>query len=423
MTSDIAIKVEGLGKKYRIGLAQKRAESFAQAVAQTAAAPFRYLRMRLSQATEEEIVWALRDVSFNVKKGEVVGIIGRNGAGKSTLLKILSRITDPSDGFAEVHGRISSLLEVGTGFHQELTGRENVYLSAAIHGMHKEEVDRKFDEIVDFSGIEQFIDTPVKRYSSGMRVRLGFAVAAHLEPEILLIDEVLAVGDIGFQKKCLRKMDSVSGQGRTVLFVSHQMEAVANLCARCILLDKGTIVYRGETSDVIERYTALAESYSDIPLRERTDRQGEGRVRFVDTWVENAAGQQTSTARTGESMKIVAVFEVTPGQRVPNLTIGFAVNTIRNVSLTDLVTTSKGACLEGPVPNRGRVACEIARLPLNKGAYSYNIIARSDGEIQDWVQQAGQFDVEAGDYFGTGKIPDSHRLVLIDHDWHFTTLA
>ena len=423
MTSDIAIKVEGLGKRYRIGLAEQRAENFAQAVAKAAGAPFRYLRTRLRKATEEEIIWALRDVSLSVRRGEVVGIIGRNGAGKSTLLKILSRITDPSDGYAEVHGRISSLLEVGTGFHQELTGRENVYLSAAIHGMRKAEVDRKFDEIIDFSGIEQFIDTPVKRYSSGMRVRLGFAVAAHLEPEILLIDEVLAVGDIGFQRKCLRKMDSVSGEGRTVLFVSHQMEAVANLCSRCVLLDEGTVVCRGDTTEVIERYTALAEAYLSVPLRERTDRQGKGAVRFVDTWVENAKGERTTTARTGESMRIVAIFEVLPGHSIRNLTVAFALNTIRNVSLSDLATSTKDACLHDLVPAIGRVECEIPRLPLNKGAFTYNVMARTDGEIQDWVQQAGQFDVEAGDYFGTGKIPDSHRLVLMDHDWRFTALS
>ena len=420
--SNTVIGVSNLGKSYRIGEIETRASSVRERISRIALSPFKYLRMRMSKATEEETLWALKGVSFDVKQGEVIGIIGRNGAGKSTLLKILSRITDPTEGEAILHGRVNSLLEVGTGFHPELTGRENIYLTAAIHGMSRKEVSNRFEEIIEFSGVEKFIDTPLKRYSSGMRVRLGFAVAAHLEPEILLIDEVLAVGDIGFQKRCLRKMDSVSCQGRTVIFVSHQMEAVAHLCSRSILMDKGTIVYNGETSEAIERYTALAGTYSSIPLRERTDRQGEGRVRFVDSWVENACGERTNTVRSGELMKIVAEFEVTTGQQVPNLAIAFAVNTVRNVALADLSTATKRVCLDGAVPRYGKVECQIPRLPLNKGVYTYNVIARSNEQIQDWVQQAGQFDVESGDYFRTGKIPDSHRLVLIDHDWRFAPL-
>jgi len=232
--TDIAIRVENLSKLYHIGRARQRHDTLRDALS----AAFRRPASRAARR-EDETLWALRDVSFEVQRGEVVGIIGRNGAGKSTLLKILSRITEPTSGRAEIHGRVGSLLEVGTGFHPELTGRENVYLNGAILGMHRTEIDRKFDEIVAFAEIEKFLDTPVKHYSSGMYVRLAFAVAAHLDPEILLVDEVLAVGDAAFQRKCLGKMDSVGKEGRTVLFVSHNMAAVTNLCDWGLLLDAG----------------------------------------------------------------------------------------------------------------------------------------------------------------------------------------
>ncbi len=243
--TDIAIRVEGLSKRYRIGELQ-RYKTLRDTLTDALYAPFRRLK-KISELTfhdsktgnpqSDSFIWALKDVCFEVTRGEVVGIIGRNGAGKSTLLKILSRITEPTDGYAEIHGRVGSLLEVGTGFHPELTGRENIYLNGSIMGMKKAEIDRKFDEIVSFAEVEKFIDTPVKLYSSGMVVRLAFAVAAHLEPEILLVDEVLAVGDAAFQKKCLGKMGEVAKEGRTVLFVSHNFAAIRNLCPKCILLE------------------------------------------------------------------------------------------------------------------------------------------------------------------------------------------
>ncbi len=270
MTSkDIAIKVENISKVYRIGLKEQMHDSFARTALEFLRSPLKNYRKYRSLYkfddissdqnqnpgnNSSDIIWAVRDVSFEVKKGEVLGIIGRNGAGKSTLLKILSKITDPTSGSAEIRGRVSSLLEVGTGFHQELTGRENVYLNGTILGMKKSEVDAKFDEIVDFSGVEKFLDTPVKRYSSGMKVRLAFAVAAHLEPEILIIDEVLAVGDAAFQKKCLNKMQDVGQKGRTVLFVSHNMAAVTRLCDRAILLDEGGIMANGPSRQIVSRY-------------------------------------------------------------------------------------------------------------------------------------------------------------------------
>ncbi len=264
-SKDIAIRVENISKRYRIGLKEQMQDSLGGAILDFIKSPLKnYRKYRslykfddikdISFTESADIIWALRDVSFTVERGEVLGIIGRNGAGKSTLLKILAKITDPTTGRAEIHGRVSSLLEVGTGFHPELTGRENIYLNGTILGMRKSEIDEKFDEIVDFSGVEKFIDTPVKRYSSGMSVRVAFAVAAHLEPEILIIDEVLAVGDARFQKKCLKKMQDVGRAGRTVLFVSHNMPAVARLCSRTILLEEGQVLKDGPSRDVISAY-------------------------------------------------------------------------------------------------------------------------------------------------------------------------
>jgi len=240
--NDIAIRVENLGKQYKIGMQIDRYRTLRDSLVDAVKRPMRMLRGE--GGDNYETIWALNDISFEVRKGEVLGVIGRNGAGKSTLLKILSRVTEPSQGYAEIRGRVGSLLEVGTGFHPELTGRENISLNGAILGMKREEIERKFDEIVDFSGIEKFIDTPVKRYSSGMYLRLAFAVAAHMEPEILVVDEVLAVGDAEFQRKCLGKMSDVASQGRTVLFVSHNMSAILRLTQESILLEKGKLVLR-----------------------------------------------------------------------------------------------------------------------------------------------------------------------------------
>src|SRR5881409_1050782 len=255
--SDIAIRVEGLSKRYRIGARQERYYTLRDTLTEAVARPYQKLAAFFSRngagprTPEAASIWALNDVSFDVKRGEVVGIIGRNGAGKSTLLKILSRITEPTEGRARIHGRVGSLLEVGTGFHPELTGRENIYLNGAILGMKKSEIDRKFDEIVAFAEVEQFIDTPVKHYSSGMYLRLAFAVAAHLEPEVLIVDEVLAVGDAAFQKKCIDRMAALAAGGRTILFVSHNMDLIPRLCHRALLLDAGQVVRHGPADDVL----------------------------------------------------------------------------------------------------------------------------------------------------------------------------
>ena len=273
--TDYSIVVKDLSKRYRIGLEEKTQDSLVGSVINTVSRPFQNFRdlrkltdfSKESELDHEDVIWALQDVSLKVEPGEVVGVIGQNGAGKSTLLKVLSQITYPTSGRIELRGRVSSLLEVGTGFHPELTGRENIYLNGTILGMTKQEIDSKFDEIVAFSGVKKFIDTPVKRYSSGMRVRLAFSVAAHLEPEILLIDEVLSVGDAAFQKKSLGKMEEVSQQGRTVLFVSHNMGAVRSLCSRVILLEDGRLVEDGPADEVIEKYLQNSEVSSEGQLR------------------------------------------------------------------------------------------------------------------------------------------------------------
>jgi lipopolysaccharide transport system ATP-binding protein len=316
--SDIAVRVEGLGKKYRLGHTVDLQRSFRETltglpldIARKLASPFRrkknasvVVASGLSTGTSsqsqhahsvEEDFWALRDVSFEVRQGETVGIIGRNGAGKSTLLKMLSRVVAPSAGRAEMYGRLASLLEVGTGFHAELTGRENIYLNGAILGMKKAEIDRKFDEIVDFSEIEQFLDTPVKRYSSGMYVRLAFAVAAHLEPEIMIVDEVLAVGDAAFQKKCLGKMSDVAKAGRTVLIVSHQMSSIRNLCSSCILFQNGHLANIGTPSEMIPLYLgsscAEAQSLEWQPTESSTGRKAEPYLRFTRMALVDTTGQ------------------------------------------------------------------------------------------------------------------------------------
>lgn len=313
MSDVIAIRVKNLGKRYRLGQQTGGYKTLGETITRAVQSPFKKLQQRKSSEEKEEAgtFWALRDVSFEVKKGEAIGIIGRNGAGKSTLLKILSRITAPTEGQVEVHGRIGSLLEVGTGFHPELTGRENIFLSGSIMGMKKAEIEEKFDEIVKFSEIEKFLDTPVKRYSSGMYVRLAFAVSAHLDPEILIVDEVLAVGDATFQKKCLGKMGDVAQQGRTVLFVSHNMNAITRLCERTILLDNGHITADGPSASVVGEYLR-----SDLGTKaERTWRDiktapGNQIVRLCGIRIRNSEGTVSEAIDIREPVSIEMEFVV-----------------------------------------------------------------------------------------------------------------
>jgi len=327
--SDIAIRADGLSKKYRIGGRQEGYKTLRDTLTETVISPFRRAQKLISgqaygAAELDETIWALRGVSLEIKRGEVVGIIGRNGAGKTTLLKILSRITEPTEGYAEIHGRVGSLLEVGTGFHPELTGRENIYLNGAILGMKKAEIDRKFEEIIDFAEIEKFLDTPVKHYSSGMYVRLAFAVAAHLEPEILLVDEVLAVGDAAFQKKCLGKMGQVAKEGRTVLFISHNMGVIAELCHRVILIRSGMIALTGSARKTISKYLG-EDSYSQrVDLFETKiseTHEGKYRLAFVET--RTKGGELCSNFVYGENI-IVRIGIV--GRKDARIALGVGVN-------------------------------------------------------------------------------------------------
>jgi lipopolysaccharide transport system ATP-binding protein len=335
--SNVAVHVEELSKLYCIGASDAYA-TFRELLADAFAAPFRRASSKLQGCNgqvpkTEDTIWALKDVSFEIKTGEVVGIIGRNGAGKSTLLKILSRITEPTHGFAEIHGRVCSLLEVGTGFHGELSGRENIYLNGAILGMRKSEIDRRFGEIVAFAEVEKFIDTPVKRYSTGMYLRLAFAVAAHLEPEILIVDEVLAVGDASFQKKCLGKMEDVAKHGRTVLFVSHNMPAVAQLCEKAVWLENGRTHKIGFAEDIVKEYmTDAQEQIAERRWTDPGDAPGDDRVRLL-------------AVRVVQHEQVTSVIDINEPSQIE---IEFAVlKDLRNLLTGMEVINSMGICLFG----------------------------------------------------------------------------
>ncbi|MBN1104245.1 MAG: ABC transporter ATP-binding protein [Deltaproteobacteria bacterium] len=419
--AEIVIKVENLSKLYRIGIREAGYRTFRETLVDAAKAPLQRLRAYFNRQSsilnhQSEALWALKDVSFEVKQGEVVGIIGRNGAGKSTLLKILSKITEPTEGRVELRGRVGSLLEVGTGFHPELTGHENVYLYGAILGMTRWEITRKFDEIVAFAELEKFIDTPVKRYSSGMYMRLAFAVAAHLEPEILLVDEVLAVGDAAFQKKCLGKMGEVSKQGRTVLFVSHNLAAVASLCERAFLFDEGALATSDHTSLVLEEYVRRVSQITTLDLAKRTDRRGDGSLRFTKI-VLFSGDQRVEVVGCGDALRFELHYEST---RISlNKSLGVAIS-IYNHYGQHLLTcwnhlTGNELRVEGP---NAIISCTIPRCPLAPGRYSFNLYCEVSGSLSDWVQEAGVLDVIEGDFFGTGKLtPQSHGGVLVHHEW------
>lgn len=419
--SDIAIRVENLSKRYRIGQREPY-RALRDVLARGFAAPFRAAALafrRTPAATVDASVtnrhfWALKDVSFEVKKGEVIGIIGRNGAGKSTLLKILSRITEPTEGYAEIHGRVGSLLEVGTGFHPELTGRENIYLNGAILGMKKHEIDRKFDEIVAFAEIEKFIDTPVKYYSSGMYVRLAFAVAAHLEPEILLVDEVLAVGDAAFQKKCLGKMGDVAKEGRAVLFVSHNMAAIQNLCSIVYLFEQGQVITSGNPTDVIGRYLQVGSELESISLSGRKDRQGNGRLRFIEFFVSDLARENT-TMVCGKPESIIITYKGTPPLSNVHISIGFYTPLGEGILYLSNDLTGKWF---SNLSSTGAFICRFEKLPLLPGIYTINLYCTVNGILADWVVDAARIQVVEGDYFGTGKLPPKgYGLVLVNHEW------
>jgi homopolymeric O-antigen transport system ATP-binding protein len=424
---DIALRVENLSKQYKLGTASYRHDTLRDQLVEGTKSLFRLFGRRPSNVADQLVrrssagghdgtIWALKDVSFEVKQGEIVGLVGANGAGKSTLLKILSRITEPTEGRAEVYGRVGSLLEVGTGFHGELTGLENIYLNGAILGMKKSEIDRKLHEIVDFSGIEQFIHTPVKRYSSGMYVRLAFAVAAHLEPEILIIDEVLAVGDAAFQKKCLGKMRDVTREGRTVLFVSHNMAAIQGLCSKCYLFSSGRLVAEGSPGSVVERYLADASVATPALLGQRKDRQGSGEIQFLEVAILDAKSRPIEGALSGQDIAIAVSYGSPDQKPISRLDVHITFYTTSGQFMFTCSSEGSGHPFEG-LPPTGQVVCHIPELPLAPGRYVFNLFSTVGGVIADWVQEAGSLHVAAGDYFGTGQLRTHNEGFLVKHKW------
>lgn len=407
------IKVQNLSKRYRLGLKEKQAETLAGQIANAIKSPWQNLKRirKLNRFGEEDesVFWALRDVSFEVKEGEVLGIIGKNGAGKSTLLKILSQITEPTSGKIEIHGRVASLLEVGTGFHPELSGRENIYMNGTILGMTRREIDSKLDEIIDFSGVEKFIDTPVKFYSSGMKVRLGFSVAAHLDPEILIIDEVLAVGDYEFQKKCLGKMEDVSkNQGRTVLYVSHNLESVKSLCKKALLLEDGHIANVGKPNEIIDFYLSRQFNPSLEKKWEYEEAPGNEWVKFKTFQISEKNKRENNFFTRTSEIIIDTEFWMEKDNVVTNLSLHLyseSGHCIMNVpTIMPPPTLLKGL---------HKVRCVIPPYLLNTGLFSISMMVVKDRSIPLFnYENALSFEINEIPNFDRkwfGKVPGYFR--------------
>jgi len=421
--SDVVIKVENLSKQYRLGNVGLGSLShdlnrWYQTTLRGKDDPYLKIGETNDRSVkgESEYVWALRDINFEVKQGEVLGIIGRNGAGKSTLLKILSRTTSPTTGQIKIKGRVASLLEVGTGFHPELTGRENIFLNGAILGMTRQEIKNKFDEIVDFAGVERYVDTPVKRYSSGMYVRLAFAVAAHLEPEILIVDEVLAVGDAEFQKKALGKMKDVSGKdGRTVLFVSHNMAAVENLCTFGMLLVNGQINSTGSSKNIIYNYLNLNNSKTENLLTNK-NRKGNQLLSFTQVaLINDDTGLEISEIQCGMHCRIRLYFDKTK-DIVKNAIIGIGINDQYDQRVSFMSNELINKSIEIFDKKDNFVDFVIFKMPLTIGIYNLTLFCSVNGVISDWIQNGFNFQIVSGDFYNTGKnAPDSNGSVLLDY--------
>lgn len=408
--SDIAIRAEGLSKLYFLGQDEPKYSSLKDSISHFLSRlwPFR----EKQESSEGQEFWALRDVSFDIPHGECVGVFGRNGAGKSTLLKILSRITAPTSGKVTLVGRTASLLEVGTGFHPELTGRENIFLNGGILGMGQREIARKFDEIVAFAEIERYIDTPVKRYSSGMYVRLAFAVAAHLEPEILLIDEVLAVGDIQFQKKCLGKMGEVSRSGRTILFVSHNMGAIETLCSTGVFLQKGRVEFNGPIRQAVEKYLQTMSNTEN--LLDRSQRGGLGKVRFSEVKLTTLEGSPGPFA-IGERVRISLTYSAEQAISNPRVIIG--VYDRLGLGMTRFDSDFEEG-LPGKLPPSGVISCQSEGLCFAPGSYVINVAILDCEGMQDHIQNAAEFEIYSSGFFRGGKVfePGLAKFFL-HHGW------
>jgi lipopolysaccharide transport system ATP-binding protein len=396
--SDLAVRAEGLGKQYRIG-GRPAYGSLRESLARAAQAPIR--AMRDGRSGKPSLFWALRDVDLHLRWGEAVGIIGRNGAGKSTLLRILSHVTHPTVGHAELTGRVGALLEVGTGFHGELTGRENIFLNGAILGMRNTEIRRKFDDIVEFAELERFLDMPVKRYSSGMYMRLAFSIAAHLEPEILVVDEVLAVGDAAFQKKCLGKMESVAGEGRAILFVSHNLAAIQALCDRAVLLQEGRVVAEGVPAEIVQRYLRSEETAAAVSLADRDDRLGDGSVKIVSLHVEST--DRDNVIRPGSRLVVRIGYRSDRPVKRPQFVV--SISDDLDVGLFLLHSEFMNPLPE-TLPPEGVVACETDPINVTPGRCIVHLELLKGNVRADYVPHAGVFDVVHDDVFGTGMVPE-----------------
>lgn len=363
-----------------------------------------------------DYVWALRDINLKVEQGEVLGIIGRNGAGKSTLLKLLSRVTAPTTGVIKTRGSIASLLEVGTGFHPELTGRENIFLNGAILGMKRHEINKELDAIADFSGCAKYLDTPVKRYSSGMTVRLGFAVAAHLRSDVLIIDEVLAVGDASFQRKCIKSISTLAGN-KTVLFVSHQLPLVSSLCTKTAVLENGKISFAGRTDEAISVYASKSPADTKNDLNTRKDRKGNGELLFTSFNLISPDGNRCGIVKTGDDVILELEYKATHHDSIGRpLQIG--------ISLYDLLGNLKFAVNTDASGDRfvlepeGKLSCRIRKWPLTQGVYSITLYSEVNGTIADWIEEAANIEVDDGDFFGTGRLPAKGSCgVMIPFEW------
>ncbi|MGE5305783.1 MAG: ABC transporter ATP-binding protein [Alphaproteobacteria bacterium] len=422
--SNIAIRVDQLSKQYKIGVAKQRHDTLRDAITESLKSIFRSnghgSAPDLRCSAPSDTIWALKDVSFEVKHGEVIGLIGRNGAGKSTLLKILSRITGPSDGRAEIYGRVGSLLEVGTGFHGELTGRENIYLNGAILGMKKWEIEKKFDKIVAFAEVGKFVDTPVKRYSSGMFVRLAFAVAAHLEPEILIVDEVLAVGDTAFQKKCLGKMSDVAREGRTVLFVSHSMPAIQALCRRIMWIHEGALKQDGHPDAVIPAYLksgldmlALDSERPEIDLSNFSRRSHSEEKALRRAWIVDRTGTKNNSIMMGDSLRIYYEFQCS--RPIKNPIFGFAIEDEyhrRILTLDNYIAAKENNVLA--TADTGIACLSVPEVPLLPGKYFVTLsLVEDQCQWIDRAERALVLHVQPADVYNSGRIPESQTQGVV----------
>ncbi len=435
MDKDTVVQINNVSKQYLVGRVKKSARqynTFRDTITDAAKNPFRRVgniisgRAR-SAADLTDTIWALKDISFEVKRGEVVGIIGHNGAGKSTLLKVLTRITSPTRGAITYRGRLGALLEAGTGFHPELTGRENVYLNGTIMGMKRHEITAKFDKIIEFAGVEQLVDTPVKHYSSGMYVRLAFAVAAYLELEIMVVDEVLSVGDAEFQKRSLNKMNDIANSGRTVLFVSHNMAAILSLCTSGVLLEHGCLTAAGGIKSIIRDYQNSLSEMARIPLAERRDRRGNGDFRFTSAELRSDCQgpmMPVGTAMSGETLHIILGYQTRSPALLRHVAAALHIDDFLGRRLVTCFTEYLDNHFDA-LPLTGELVCKIPHLNLAPGSYRISLTCKIKDTLADAILAAGTLEVHSGDFFG---IEDSsndtaYGPMLLDHRWHLRERA